>query len=166
MRFIVNGVELTEAYRAAEEVTENIDREVFENYLDENEPIVEVCGVKFFASRILAELAETDLDCQFADWKDSLLDDLEHDIDHMNDKTKTFYGVEVVAVSEPDEDTDGYSIPGEGPEVLRAVDEVRQAELCPGEHRKCVCHICGKMVDPEWHDHADEEGPHAHDDGF
>lgn len=40
-------------------------------------------------------------------------------------------------------------------EAQRIINESR-IELGISEHDCCICPQCGKFIDPEWHDHADE----------
>ena len=97
----VNGEEFTEAWRVAQEITETMDDEYYDNMLDDEYGEVDICGYSYASSYVFREIDPIAYNCSKSDYYDSLHSDIESDLEAMDDgETTEIYGIEVEYVSD------------------------------------------------------------------
>lgn len=98
MKWIVDGYEYNELSESVSAVIESIDTNRFDEYLDKIYGEFDVCGYNCTAAETLKAVDPTTYRRKFNEWKGSLSDDIEGELEDMSNGDATnLYGVDVSA---------------------------------------------------------------------
>ena len=105
MKWLYNGEEYTDAGTLAQEISENIDEDVYDEMLDDCYGEIEICGYSYAASIALYRVDPIAYRCGFSDYCDSLYSDIKYSLERMdNGDSENFYGNDVECVDDEMED--------------------------------------------------------------
>ena len=105
-KYVIDGeMEFTSVMDCAEYIVENgINEQEYDGMLDECHEMVTICGYEYYPSYALKNLDSVAYDCGFNDYKNSLLRDVEDEIERMeNEEEMNFYGYVVVCIEKVEE---------------------------------------------------------------
>ena len=105
-KFVVDGkMEFESVAECAEYIVENgIDEAEYDEMLDECYEMVNICGYEYYPSYALYRLDRIAYDCGLSDYRNSLLRDIEDEIERMeNEEEMNFYGYVVVCIEKVEE---------------------------------------------------------------
>lgn len=104
-KWIVADELFDEAWKAAEEITDNLDDEPFDEMLRDCYGEVSICGLECDPAIALERVDPVAYRCERYDYYSFLSEDIASDIERMDDGDKqTFYGCEVVCVCDDEEE--------------------------------------------------------------
>ena len=95
-KWLVNGNEYYDAYRAAEAILDNADSSYYDDMLDEVYGDVKIgCGT-YYASNVLKEVDPIAYRCGRTDWECSVIEDVQYELEAMeHGEVSDIYGQEV-----------------------------------------------------------------------
>lgn len=105
MKWLYNGEEYNDAGMLAQEISENIDEDVYDEMLDDCYGEIEICGCSYAASIAMYRVDPIAYRCGFNDYCDSLYSDIKYSLERMDDgDSENFYGNDVECVDDEMED--------------------------------------------------------------
>jgi len=108
MKYIIDDKRIfTSVTKVAQYIVEGLDETYFDEWLDNNYGIVDVCGYSFDASEALRILDETAYKREFADYQENISREIEDEVHGLSDEESIeLYGYTIVA--QEDEDFEEY----------------------------------------------------------
>lgn len=101
MKYIIDDKTFDNANDAANYIAENISEDVYDEMLDECYGEIEICGYSYDASIALYRVDPIAYRCGFSDYTDSLISDIEYELERMDDgDTDTFYDCTVECIDD------------------------------------------------------------------
>lgn len=92
----INGEEYTDIGEATEALINGMDDKPFDDYLDEINDIIKICGLEYYPSRVLKESDPTAYVCEQSDFENSIREEVEQSLKAMNvGESEEIYGVYV-----------------------------------------------------------------------
>lgn len=105
MKWLYNGEEYNDAGTLAQEISENIDEDNYDDMLDDCYGEIEICGLSYAASIALYRVDPIAYRCGFSDYCDSLYSDIKYSLERMDSgDSENFYGNDVECVDDEMED--------------------------------------------------------------
>lgn len=93
--------ELCDLDEAVARIQDSIDESCFDDYLNDNEPDIEVCGITFSPADVLSQMDPTAYCDAFNDWADSEREYIRDELERLDDDEGTrIYGIDVEAVDD------------------------------------------------------------------
>lgn len=104
-KYIIDGIEYTNAREAAEYIMDNSNDDAYNEMLDECFGDVNICGYECSAALALSEVDPIAYNCGRNDWADSEAGNIADEIEGMDDGDELeFYGYDVTCQGDEDED--------------------------------------------------------------
>ena len=105
MKFYIDSREYQTAEDCAQDIIDHLGEDVYDELLNEAYGEIEICGYSYNAALALYRVDPIAYRCGMNDYYDSLYSELVDDLERMADgDTEAFYGAEVEAVDDEDED--------------------------------------------------------------
>ena len=105
MKYIIDGEhEFNDVHEAADYISENVDDNEYEEYLNNIYPEIELCGATYLPAQVLFEVDRVNYYCCMTDWRSNVYDKAENSLESMDDgDEENIYGFTVEAVEDDEE---------------------------------------------------------------